>query len=89
MKPAVIYKIGKRLKIEIVFDPEIAFVFTVNETESTKLAPDKFYDLIRILTMFCARQYDFLSYHHKKSVREMGDRILVVDAKNDSQLDLF
>ncbi len=88
MNPATIYKIGKRLKVDIVFEPEIAFDITVNEKEATRLVPGRFYDFIRILTMFCARQYDFLSYKHGKSVKELGDRILTAIPVTN-QLDLF
>ncbi len=87
MQPVMMYKWGNKLKVESLTEPEFVFRVTVGETP-VLMPPGKFYDLIRIMNMFIARNQVVLGSFNKEPVHFSGDRTKKQDYINQKEADI-
>lgn len=76
MQPAIIYKLGTRLKIELHYEPEPCFKIYTHESVPAVLNLGDMFDLIRFLTMFSSKQQIMLGKLSGKPVALTGKKTL-------------
>lgn len=93
MQPVTIYKLGTKLKIELHYEPTPCFRLCVNEGIPTDLELGEWFDLVRFLGMFAAKQKKVLGSLSGKPVAFTGKKILerlyTDSSEVTDQLDFF
>lgn len=72
MKPIMMYRLGRLLKVEYLTEP-LRYAITI-EDKTLTIEPGKFYDLVRILNSYLARHQIALGTMNKEPIGYTGER---------------
>ena len=92
MQPTLIYKLGNRIRLMLHSDPP-GLQIILNEKEDTFLNLGDWFDLVRFLTMFTAKQQNMLGSMSGRPVALTGkktiERLTSSFPEAEGQMDMF